>query len=198
MTTYRLSDLAARLNAELILKGADLEISALAPIESSGQEHITFLSNAKYQKFLDTTKAGAVLLTRDLAPLCPVSAIVVKDPYVAFAKVAALFDDSPREPLGIHPTACVDDSVQVPQSASIGPFVVVKSGVHLGERVVLGAHSVVSENCVLGEGSELKPHVTLYHKVRIGKNCLIHSGAVIGSDGFGNANKMVAGSKFRN
>ncbi len=189
MMRYRLSDIAALLNAELILKGADLEISGLAPIESSMSEHITFLSNAKYQKFLDMTKAGAVLITQELAALCPVNAIVVKDPYVAFAKVAALFDDSPRESAGVHPTACVDSSVKVPDSASVGPFVVIKKGVHLAERVVLGAHSVVAENCVLGEGSELKPHVTLYHKVRMGKNCLIHSGAVIGSDGFGNANE---------
>jgi UDP-3-O-[3-hydroxymyristoyl] glucosamine N-acyltransferase len=189
MTIYRLSDIAAKLDAQLVLKGDDLEVSGLSPIESAESQHITFLSNAKYQKFLDVTKAGAVLITQDLARLCPVSVIVVKDPYIAFAKVAAMFDDSPRASAGIHPTACIDASVKVPDSASIGPFVVVKKGVHLGERVVLGAHSVVSENCVLGEGSELKPHVTLYHHVRMGKNCLIHSGAVLGSDGFGNANE---------
>lgn len=189
MTTHALSEIAQLLKGELLIKSADIQISGLAPIEKANPHQITFISNVKYQKFLANSEAGAVILTQDLSKNCPVNAIIVKDPYVAFAKVAGLFDDSPKSLAGIHPTAVIDASVSVPASASIGPYVIIKAGVQLAEKVVIGAHCVLNENCSLGEGTELKDHVVLYHKVRLGKHCLIHSGAIIGSDGFGNANE---------
>jgi UDP-3-O-[3-hydroxymyristoyl] glucosamine N-acyltransferase len=189
MNTLTLAELAKWVNAELVLKTGEAKISGLAPIETAGAHEITFLANAKYQKFLTTSQAGAVLVTRELSDQCPVNALIVKDPYVAFAKAAQLFDDAPKAVPGIHKTALIDSSVNVPESASIGPYAVIKKGVHLSERVVIGAHCVVNDNCLLGEGTELKDHVTLYHKVTLGKNCLVHSGAVLGSDGFGNANE---------
>ncbi len=188
MKKYALADLARLLDAELVLATQAFDIEGLASIDKAGPQHITFFaSNPKYQKFLATTQAGVVLITRDLLARCSRNALVVKDPYVAFAKVAALFEQAPQAVIGIHPSAIIAPDVKVPASASIGPFVVISAGVLLGERVVIGAHCVIDEQCVIGADSELKPRVTLYHKVKMGQNCLIHSGAVLGSDGFGNA-----------
>ena len=189
MKNYTLSEIAQRIGAELILKDKDHEIRGLAPIETAEGEHISFLANAKYQKFLATTRAAAVLISKDLVAHCPVAALVVADPYVAFAKVGRLFDDTPKVLPGIDPSAIIDPNVQIPEAASIGPFVVIKKGVKLGARVVIGAHCVIGEDCDIGADTELKPRVTLYHKVRLGRCCIIHSGAVLGSDGFGLANE---------
>jgi UDP-3-O-[3-hydroxymyristoyl] glucosamine N-acyltransferase len=79
--------------------------------------------------------------------------------------------------------------VQLPHTFSIGPYVVIDEGVHLGEGVVIGAGCIISAFASLGAQTELKPRVVIYHRVQIGARCLIHSGAVIGSDGFGLANE---------
>ncbi len=186
---YTLSEIAHKIGAKLHLKGqADAVIQGLAPIENSGSAFLSFLSNSKYTVHLAQTKAAGVILTEALLELCPVAALVMKDPYVGFAKAAKLFDDTPQPSVGIHPSAVIHPGVTVPASASIGAFVVVAEGVSLGERVVIGEGSVIAAGCSIGEGSILKPRVVLYHRVKVGKDCLIHSGAVLGSDGFGLAN----------
>lgn len=185
---YRLSEIAEKIGATLQLKGEDLIIAGLAPIESSGANRLSFLSNPKYKIHLAGTKAGAVILAPDLQEFCPTSALVMKDPYVGFAKAAALFDDTPKGIPGVHPGAVIHSSVYVPASASIGAFVVLEEGVKLGESVEIGAGSVIGAYTEIGAGTVLKPRVVTYHRVKIGKNCLIHSGVVIGSDGFGLAN----------
>lgn len=189
MKKYTLAEIAKFLKAELIIKTKDFDISGLAPLEMAQEHQISFLANPKYQKFLANSHAGVVLISKELSADCALNMMIVKDPYVAFAKVAQLFDDSPKAQPGIHASAVIDQEVQVPASVSIGPFAVIKQGVKLAEHVVIGAHCVINENCSLGEGTQLKDHVVLYHKVKLGKNCLVHSGAVLGSDGFGNANE---------
>ncbi len=187
--TYRLSDIADKIGARLDLQGEeDTLITGIAPLTHARPSEISFLSNPKYKQHLAGTEAAAVILTEALLSECKVRALVMKDPYVGFAKAAALFDDTPKMPSGIHPTAVIHPSVQVPHSASIGPFVVLEEGVILSEKVVIGAGSIVGAYSSVGEGTILKPRVTLYHRVSVGKNCIIHSGAVIGSDGFGLAN----------
>lgn len=188
MKKYSLSHLASLLKAELVLRDTDLEVVGVAPFEKAKREHITFLSSAKYQKFLSQVQAGAVLITAEFAKDCPVNTLIVKDPYVAFAKVAALFDEKSALVPGVHATALIDRDVVVPSSCSIGPYVVIKKGVRLGESVSIASHCVIDEDCVVGDQTELKAHVTLYSKVRLGKRCIIHSGVVLGSDGFGLAN----------
>jgi len=186
---YNLSQIADKIGARLVLKGADFSLTGFAPLEAGRPDALSFLSNPKYKTFLSHTNAGAVILAEEALEACPVSALVVKDPYVAFAKAAALFDDTPQVRPGVHPSAVIDPSVVVPLSLSIGPNVVIEQGVALGENIVIGAGSVIGAFCRLGAGTILKPRVVLYHRVHIGQNCLIHAGAVIGSDGFGLANE---------
>lgn len=185
---HRLTDIAEKIGATLHLKGEDLLVNGLAPIENSNSDRLSFLSNPKYKMHLNATRAGAVILAQEMLEGCPTSALVMKDPYIGFAKAAALFDDTPKAITGIHPSAVIHASVKVPASASIGPFVVLEEGVSIAEHVEIGAGSSIGAYTEIGEGSVLKPRVVTYHRVKIGKNCLIHSGAVIGSDGFGLAN----------
>ena len=189
MEKYYLSKIAGLIGAELVLKGADVEIKGLAPIEAASTQCISFLANSKYRKFLANTKAAAVLINPELAPECPVSALIVPDPYVAFAKVGRLFDDTPKAKPGVDPTAIIDQSVIIPECVSIGPYVVIGEGVQLSPDVVIGPHCVIGDHCIIGAGTILKARVTLYHKVKLGRNCILHSGAVLGSDGFGLANE---------
>lgn len=182
---YRLSDLAHRIGAQCHLKGDDLSVTGLAAIDSASASQLSFIRDLRYEEALRNTQAGAVILKESMLPACPVSALVVNDPDVAFAKVAALFDLAPRAPVGIHPSAVIDPSAVVPASCSIGPFVVIEEGVILGERVVIGAGSVIGAYTSIAEDAVLKARVVLYHRVKIGARCLIHSGAVLGSDGFG-------------
>lgn len=187
---YRLSEIAVQINATLDLKGLeDTLVTGLAPIENSNSRCISFLSNPKYKVHLAGTQAGAVILSADLAEDCPVPVLIVKEPYVGFAKTAALFDNTPKVVPGIHPTAVIHPSVNIPASAAIGAFVVVEEGAVIGENVVIGAGSVIGPYTKLGDHTIIKPRVVTYHGVIIGKHCLIHSGAVLGSDGFGLANE---------
>jgi UDP-3-O-[3-hydroxymyristoyl] glucosamine N-acyltransferase len=113
------------------------------------------------------------------------TALIADDPYVAFAKIAALFD-SPRAPRpGIHPSAVVDASATVDPGAEIGPFVAIGARSRIGAGAMVGPGCVIGEDCEVGEGCELVARVTLVCRVRLGKRVLVHPGAVLGADGFG-------------
>ncbi|CDF82593.1 UDP-3-O-acylglucosamine N-acyltransferase [Pseudomonas knackmussii B13] len=182
--SFTLAELAVQLQAEL--RGdPSLVITGLATLQDAGPDQLTFLANPQYRKFLGETAAGAVLLTAADADGFAGNALVVADPYLAYAGLSHLFDPKPKAPVGIHPTAVVDPSASVDPSACVGPYVVIEAGAQIGADVTLGAHSVVGARSVIGEGGWLAPRVTLYHDVRIGKRVVIQSGAVIGGEGFG-------------
>ena len=116
---------------------------------------------------------------------CPVSALISPNPHASFARIASLLHPVAHAPAGIHPSAVVSAEAEVAASASVGPFCVIEAGVLIGERVQLGAGCTVLAGARVGADSRLMPRVTLYGPVRIGERCLLHSGAVIGADGFG-------------
>lgn len=186
--TFTLGHLAERLGATL--RGAEGKvITGLATLQEAGPEQLSFLSNAQYRKFLAQTQAGAVLLTAADADGYTGDALVVANPYLAYAQLSHLFDPKPGAVAGIHATAQVAADAQVDPSASIGAYAVVESGARIGAEVCVGAHCVVGARSVIGEGGWLAPRVTLYHDVKIGKRVVIQSGAVIGGEGFGFANE---------
>lgn len=185
----KITELAAYIGADCHLKGSDLDITGIATLQNAGSNHLSFLTNPRYRSDLKSTEAAAVLISPEDLPLCPVSALVMVDPKIGLAKIAQLFDDAPVLPAGLHPTALIHPSAVVPKSAAIGPYVVIEEGVVLGEKVSIGAGCIIGAFSSIGEESQLKPSVTLYHRVKMGARCLIHSGAVIGSDGFGLANE---------
>ena len=113
------------------------------------------------------------------------TALIAKDPYVAYAKIAALFEPASDAPVGIHASAAVDPSAQIDASASIGPHVSIGARSVIGAGVTIGAGCVIGEDCVVGDGSRLIARVTLVKRVRLGARVTIHPGAVLGSEGFG-------------
>lgn len=186
--SFTLAELAAQLDAELRGDPAQV-ISGLATLQDAGAGQLSFLANPQYRKFLEGSKASAILLTAADAEGFTGNALIVPNPYLAYAGLSHQFDRKPMAPVGIHPTALVDEGAQVDATASIGPYAVIEAGAQIGANVTIGAHCFVGARSVIGEGGWLAPRVTLYHDVRIGKRVVIQSGAVLGGEGFGFANQ---------
>jgi len=184
MTTLTLGDIATRMGLEL--RGDPAQpIGGVATLSDATAEHIGFLANPRYRPQLAATQAGAVVLRAADADACRSAALIADDPYVAFARIAALFERTPALEPGIHASASVAASATVAASAQIGPFCVVEEDAVIGEGASIGAHCIVGRRCDVGAQSRLVARVTLVQDVTLGKRVLIHPGAVIGADGFG-------------
>lgn len=181
MTT---SDVAAFLGGRLIGRG-DVVIRGMAKIEDAGPHDLSFVANAKYVRFLETTNAAAVLIAPGLgAAACPV--IEVSDPYMSFVQMLDRF--SPRvhfvEP-GVHPTATVAADAVLGADVAIGAFSFIGPRATIGSGSVIYPHSVIGADVQIGEQCEIHSHVSLREGVRLGNRVIVQDGAVIGSDGFG-------------
>lgn len=186
--TITLGQLAEFLGATL--RGpADKLITGLATLQEAGPDQVSFLANPQYRKFLATTHAAAVLLKPADAEGYAADALLVPDPYLAYARISHLFDPKPKAPVGVHPTAVVAEDASVDATASVGAYAVIESGARIAAGVTIGAHCFIGARSVIGEGGWLAPRVTLYHDVRIGQRVVIQSGAVLGGEGFGFANE---------
>ncbi len=171
---------------EVPLSGsADTLIKGLATLARAGEGELSFFHNPRYLGDLGKCKASAVILHPDHREHCPCDALLSPNPYATFAKVSRLFEIPSVAPGGIHPSAVVDVDAQVDPGASVGPNAVIGPGTTLAAGVVIGANCYVGERCHVGENTELRPNVVLCRDVTLGKHVLIHSGAVIGEDGFG-------------
>ena len=187
MSSIRLADLAQQLDAELHGDG-DLVISGIASMQSAQSGQITFLSNSRYREQLVTCKASAVVLLAEDLECVQSAALVVKDPYLTYARMAQILDSTPQPATNIAPSAVIDPSAKLGQHVSVGANAVIESGVELGDNVVIGAGCFIGKNTRIGKGSRLWANVSVYHEIQIGERCLIQSGTVIGADGFGYAN----------
>lgn len=183
-----LGQLATLLGAELH-GDASVEVSRVANLETAQPGEISFLSDSKYHSFLSKTQASAVLLKPADLTACQTNALVIKDPYVGFARVAQLLDTSPKPASSIHPSAVIAADVQLGDGVAVGANAVIESGVVLGDGVLIGPGCYVGQNSRIGKGTRLWANVTIYHNVQIGEACLFQSGCVIGADGFGYANE---------
>jgi len=193
--TIKLGELAEFLGATL--RGpADKAISGLATLHEAGPGQVSFLANPQYRKFLATTHAAAVLLKPADAEGFAGDALLVDDPYLAYARISHLFDPKPKSTAGIHPSAVVADDAQVDATASVGAFAVIESGAKIAAGVTIGAHCFIGARSTIGEGGWLAPRVTLYHDVKIGQRVVIQSGAVLGGEGFGFANEKGVWNKI--
>ncbi|MBB6055991.1 MAG: UDP-3-O-(3-hydroxymyristoyl)glucosamine N-acyltransferase [Gammaproteobacteria bacterium] len=185
--TITLGQLAQQLNAELH-GDASVVIGRIANLETAQAGEISFLSDSKYQQYLATTQASAVLLKAADLAACQTNALVVKDPYIGFARVAQLLDTTPAPAVNIHPSAVIADDVVMGQGVAVGANAVIESGVVLGDGAMIGAGCFIGKNSKLGARTKLWANVTIYHNVQIGDDCLVQSSTVIGADGFGYAN----------
>ena len=182
--SYLLAELAQLLGAEL-RGNAEQEISALATLQSAGSADISFIANPAYKKYLSSTQAGAVLINADLADEFAGNKLVVKNPYVAYARLSAIFEFLRAPYSGIHPTAVVGADCILGEKVSIGANAVIGDGVTLADGVIVGSGCYVGNDSVIGANTRLAANVSIYHGVSIGTDCMLHSGCVIGADGFG-------------
>jgi len=180
--SFRLSELASMIGA--VLHGDDALVDGVAAIEEASPGQITFLTNPKYASRVRDTKAAAVI-AKDPAPDCLCAFLLTPNPYYAFARAVELFHPRKRQAPGVSPMAVVHPDAVLGKEVSIGPFAVVEEGAVIGDRVVLMAGVYVGAGTCLGDDCLLYPRVTLYHGVRVGRRVVLHSGCVIGSDGFG-------------
>lgn len=182
--SYRLGDVVGRFGGELI-GDPEVRICQVASLERAGPEHVSFLSNPKYRGKLRSSLAGAVIVDHDARDATNAPRIVTDNPYAYFARVSALLNP-PTVPLpGVHPTAIVEPGAQVAASVGIGPFVHIGKGARVGEGSWIGSGTHIGQDAVIGAGCLIYPRVVLYHDCVLGDRVILHSGAVIGADGFG-------------
>jgi UDP-3-O-[3-hydroxymyristoyl] glucosamine N-acyltransferase len=168
-------------------EGDDPDLTGVAPLDRAGPSDLTFLAHARYAPYVETSRAGAFLVTPALANRIPPDRvrIVVEDVHRAMARLLPdLYPEPEREP-GIHATAVLEPDVRIEPNAYIGPFAVVGERAVIGAGTSIGAHCVIGADCVVGASVTLHPHVTLYPGVRIGDRSILHGGVRVGVDGFG-------------
>ncbi|MDY7578700.1 UDP-3-O-(3-hydroxymyristoyl)glucosamine N-acyltransferase [Herbaspirillum sp. RTI4] len=191
--SIRLGELVERLGGQLT-GDADIEVTGIAPLDTANASHITFLSNSKFRAQAAQTQAAALILSAaDAAVIQPDyhgACIIASNPYAYFARSAQLFVtlSEPAAVPGVHPSAIISDSAHVASSATIGPHVVVEANASIGEHAIIGAGSFIGRDARIGDGTRFHPRVTFYAACVIGQRGIVHSGAVIGADGFGFAN----------
>ncbi len=182
--SYTLAEIARLLGGEVV-GDATLRVSQVATLAQAGPEHLSFLTNPKYRAQLAVTRAGAVIVAPRDRDATDRPRIVTDNPYAYTARVLALLNPPPARVPGIHPTAVVDPAAQVDASATVGPHAWIGPGARIGPRVQIGAGCHVGEGAEIGEDCLLYPGVTIYHRCVLGRRVIVHSGAVIGADGFG-------------
>ena len=176
--------LAARFALALHGDGS-VEVGRIATLAAAGPGDLAFLANPRYRAQLAATGASVVVMRAADAVGHAGTALVADDPYVAFARIAALFDPVAPPVPGVHPSAAVDATAVVDPGAEVGPFVVIGARSQVGAGAVVGPGCVIGEDCRIGAGSRLVARVTLVRRVRLGARVLVHPGAVLGADGFG-------------
>lgn len=182
--SYALSELAERFG--LAVRGdGGTRIHGVGTLAGAGAGQLGFLANPKYRKELAATAASAVVLSADDADGCPVPCLVAKSPYVAFARIAALFDAEPAPQPGVHASAVVAGDARVDPGAQVGPFCVIGARTRVAAGAVIGPGCVLGDDCDVGPGCVLVARVTLVARVKLGARVRIHPGAVLGADGFG-------------
>ncbi len=179
-------ELAAKIGGRLEGPADGPPITGVSAIAESGPEHVTFLGNPKYAAKLDACPARAALVPETYRGGFAGARIVVEDPSLAFVEVVKMFLPPPvgYSP-GVHPTAVVAPDATLGDAVVIGPHVVIEPGAKVGDRTILGAGTYLGHGASVGADSHIYPRVTIREHCRIGARAIIHSGVVIGSDGFG-------------
>ena len=182
---YTLNQLAEYIDAKVIGDG-NKAVLRLNTLQDAGSDELSFLANPKYAKYLADGSAGAVLLREQDATGFSGNALVCADPYLAYARLSALF--APEKPCsGVHPTAHLDSTVKLGGNVTVGCNSSVGANSSIGDDVVIGAGCHIGDHVSIAKGTRLHSNVTLYDGVTIGESCLMNSGVVVGSDGFGYA-----------
>lgn len=182
--TFSLANLADRVKAHVVGQ-SDVQISAVGQLEHAFAHQLCFCTGAAYHPALSKTQAGVVVLREESLPYCSVPALVVADPYYAFAQLAQLLHPELKPTAGIHPSAVVDPSAQIGAQVFIGPHVTVGSRAIVEDGCVLEAGVVLGADVNIGPDCHLGARAVVGDRCVLGARCRLHAGAVVGSDGFG-------------
>ncbi|PIP78847.1 MAG: UDP-3-O-(3-hydroxymyristoyl)glucosamine N-acyltransferase [Gammaproteobacteria bacterium CG22_combo_CG10-13_8_21_14_all_40_8] len=194
-----LGELARKLGATLI-GDPNLLLYAVADLAHAKENEISFLSNPKFEVHLAVTKASAVIVNQDtynkLGKQFSCALLIMENTYLGYAKTAQMLDNTPTLKDGFHTSAIIADTAKIDPSVRIAENVVIGEGVVIESGVQIGANSVIGDYCTIKRNSRLWANVTLYHRVHLGENTIIHSGTILGSDGFGYAQQDVSWVKI--
>ncbi|WP_455203877.1 UDP-3-O-(3-hydroxymyristoyl)glucosamine N-acyltransferase [Kaarinaea lacus] len=184
---FTLSELARAVNAELLGDG-ECRIDSVATLNNAKTGAISFLANPSFRSSLSSTAASAVIISDAERNNVVTNALIVDDPYVAYAKIATLLHPHTNTETGIHASAVVSPQAKIHASAWVGAMCVIEAGVEIGANTFIGPGCVVGDNSKIGCDGRLIANVTVCHETLIGDRVILHPGAVLGSDGFGLAN----------
>ncbi len=183
-TAYRLADIVARFGGR-VEGDSGVAITQIGTLECATAEQIAFLANAKYRKQLESTAAGAVILSEADADATALPRIVCDNPYSYFAKLSAFLNPLPAFAPGIHASAVIGEGAILAPGVHIAAHVTIGEGARIGAGSIIMSGCSIGANAVIGENTRLYPRVVVYHDCVLGNNVIAHSGAVIGADGFG-------------
>jgi UDP-3-O-[3-hydroxymyristoyl] glucosamine N-acyltransferase len=167
-----------------VIGDRDVEISGVAAIEEARTGEITFVANPRYLSKVNETRASAVIVSKE-GTLSSKPLLTVANPYLAFARILTLYSAQPYEPKGIDPKAWISSTAELGKEVTIHPFVYIGDRCRIGNRVTLYPGVYVGEDSSIGDESVVYPNVSIYAGTVIGKKVILHSGVVVGSDGFG-------------
>jgi UDP-3-O-[3-hydroxymyristoyl] glucosamine N-acyltransferase len=179
-----LAELARLVNAEL--RGdAGIVIQSANSLKNAGPAEIAFVANARHVDELRATRAGAVIAAADVAAQIRGNALIVDNPSLAFAHVCTHLHPPTKPPAGVHATATVHPSARIAPTASIGAMSIIEEGADVAADAVIGPGSFLGRDASIGSGTRLYAKVVVSNRCRVGRNCVVHPGVVIGADGFG-------------
>jgi UDP-3-O-[3-hydroxymyristoyl] glucosamine N-acyltransferase len=184
-----LGELARRL--ECPVEGdAAIEIRRVAKIEEAGPGDLTFLANPKYASKLAGTRASAVIMNGDAGADAPPCAVIrSKSPYLTFARAAQVLSPDTRPAPGVHALASIAADATVDATATISAFAVIGAGARIGARTIVHPHVVIGDGTTIGDDCILHGHVSIRERCTLGDRVILQNGAVIGSDGYGFAQR---------
>jgi UDP-3-O-[3-hydroxymyristoyl] glucosamine N-acyltransferase len=183
---FTAQQIAKILNGDIVGK-TDIEVSSLAKIEEGKKGDLCFLSNEKYTPHIYTTKASVVIVNSSFNPEKEISTTLIKveDAYTSFSQLLELYNKMQFNKVGISEKSDIDKNSTIGKDVFIGAFTSIAQGVKIGENVKIHSNCFIGENVSIADNTIIFPNVSIYHDCKIGKNNIIHSGVVIGSDGFG-------------
>ncbi|MBX3666213.1 MAG: UDP-3-O-(3-hydroxymyristoyl)glucosamine N-acyltransferase [Burkholderiales bacterium] len=179
-----LGDIVGRLGGELV-GDPGVKVRQVATLETASPETIAFFANERYLVQLKATRAGAVIVGMSFRGMLDVPHIVAANPYAYFARVSALFNPVRAPAPGLHAAAVIDPRARIGTGVHVGPHAVIEEGAEIGDGCSIGAGSYIGAGVSIGAGGMIYPNVTVYRDCILGERAIVHSGAVIGADGFG-------------
>ena len=182
--SYTAAELARELDAR-VEGDPDVVLHTLAPLDAAPPGSLSHLSSAAWRNRLAETTASAVLVSPDLASAVPTTALVVDDPYLAYARASRLFANVPALAEGVSPHARIADGAVLAAGVSVAAGAVVGAGARIADGTQIGPNAVIGRGATLGRGCRIHAGVVLAHDVTLGSRCEVHPNAVIGADGFG-------------